>query len=127
MNLRTWSCALAIAICACESLPEVQTVLRPDGQNLEPRERDCPLVVYPIGQRLDPSCKEVGDLWVGDTGSTTECDWDQVLDTVRRHACFAGVDAAQIVNHYEPSFWASTCHQVRARLVVCRSEDGHGQ
>ena len=124
---RAWICVVAGVAFACAGDPEVQTVLRPDAQAREPKSRDCPLVVYPIDQRLDPSCREIGDVWVGDSDRTTECSWNQIVDTIRRYACFNGADAAQIVSHYEPSFWGSTCHQARARLVVCHAEDARAQ
>jgi hypothetical protein len=125
MILRTWVCLIMIGLSGCSL--EIQTVSRPDWQNLRPRARDCHLVVYPIDQKLDPSCKEIGDVFVGDTGWTTDCEWNRVIDTVRSQACLFGADAAQLVHHHEPSFWGSTCHQVRARFLACQAEERHAE
>jgi hypothetical protein len=117
--LRASTCILAIVVSGCSTAMEIQTVARPHLRDLQAREPDCDLVIYEISEQIDPSCEEVGDVFVGDTGFTMDCGWDQVIDAVRREACTFGADAAQIVAHHEPSFTGSTCHQVRARLVVC--------
>jgi len=119
MNPRIWPLFGALAVCGCSTALEVQTVGRPGWESPGPRDRNCPLVVHAIGEELDPGCREVGDVFVGDTGSSTDCGWDRMIDTVRMQGCFYGADAAQIVRHREPSFWESTCHQVRARLLSC--------
>lgn len=83
---------------------------------------DCSIPVHPPSKPLEPGCREVGDVFVGDTGWSTDCGRRRVAETIRVEGCRYGADAAQIVSHHEPSFFGSTCHQVRARFLACDVE-----
>ena len=108
LALATWGCAA-----------DVQTVGRPDAPATTPKSADCEVPVHPIDYRVGPGCQEIGDVYVGDTGFTVDCEWQRVKRIIRAQACLAGADAAQIVAHHQPSFWSSSCDQVRARFLVC--------
>jgi hypothetical protein len=114
---------LALAMVGCSSEMAVQTVTRPNLPPLTPRAPACALTVYAMDHVLDASCVEVGDVYVGDTGFSTDCGLERVRDTIRAEACRYGADAAQIVSHHAPTFFGSTCHQVRARFLVCKPEE----
>ena len=120
MGRIAWAIATALAVCGCAA--NVQTVARPDAPLRAAKPPSCQLPVHPADRRLGPACVEIGDVYVGDTGFTTDCGWNRALEIVRQEACRFGADAAQIVAHHEPSFWGSTCHQVRARFLVCATE-----
>lgn len=111
-----------LTVSGCSSELEIQTVSRPNWRDQKPRIEDCGLTVYKSTYAFDASCEEVGDVFVGDTGWSVDCGWDRVVRVIQSEACKFGADAAQIVAHHEPSFFGSTCHQVRARFMVCDSE-----
>jgi hypothetical protein len=112
---------LLLALVATGCSTEIQTVGRPGAPPRVPKSEDCALPVYESDSPLDASCVEVGDVFVGDTGWSTDCGIDSVREQIRKEGCLFGADAAQIVRHHEPSpMWGSTCHQVRARFVVCK-------
>ena len=123
MKVRIWACALTIVASGCSTQLEIQIVGRPDWQPRAVLPADCALTVYEITEVPDRECTEIGDVFVGDTGSTTDCGLERVIDTVRSEACNYGADAAQIVAHHEPSFFGSTCHQVRARFLSCKADE----
>lgn len=116
---------LAVVAWGCSSKLEIQTIRRPDAPALVPKYAGCRIEVHPEGYRFEPGCREVGGVFVGDTAWSTDCGWDRVLDVVREEACAFGADAAQIVAHHEPSVFGSSCHQVRARFMVCSHEPQH--
>jgi hypothetical protein len=111
-----------VAALGCRSNVAIQTIARPDLEPRAPKSPNCELIVRPADYRFDPGCREIGDVYIGDTGFSVNCGLEQVMDIVRGEACRAGADAAQVVAHHEPSFFGSTCHQVRARFLVCEPE-----
>lgn len=123
MRLRTWACLFAVAASGCTTTLEVQTIVRPEWQSFVAHPEECAFTVYWDDHRFAPSCREIGDVFVGDTGFSVDCGWDRVMETVRSEACRVGAQAGQIVRHREPELFGSACDQVRARLVVCEHED----
>ena len=123
MPQRTAILVLALVAIGCSSEMAIQTVSRPNRPALAPRGPACTLPIYARDSSVDASCVEVGDVYVGDTGWSTDCGLERVRSLLREQACGFGADAAQIVSHHEPSFFGSSCHQVRARLLVCKPEE----
>jgi len=62
--------AAALAVCGCAA--NVQTVTRPGSPPRAAKGPDCRLQIHPADRRLDPSCQEIGDVFVGDTGLTID-------------------------------------------------------
>ena len=71
-------------------------------------------------------CREVGDVFLGDSGYTTNCGQARAYDELLHQACLFGADAVQVVRAYQSSPLSSTCYQVRARFLVC-TDDGEGE
>ena len=108
---------LLLAALGCQY--DVQTVARPGERARTPKRVGCTLELHPPGYRFDPACREIGDVYVGDTGWTTDCDLEKARETIRAEGCRFGADAAQIVADHEPTAFGSWCHQVRARFMLC--------
>jgi hypothetical protein len=108
---------LLLAVLGCQY--DVQTVARPSEPRRAAKPLSCSLTLHPPGYRFDPGCREIGDVYVADTGWTTECDLETARERIRLEGCAFGADAAQIVNDHEPTAFGSWCHQVRARFLVC--------
>jgi len=123
MLQRAATLVLALVAIGCSSRMAIQTVSRPNPPPLVPRSPSCSLPVYAHDAPIDASCVEVGDVYVGDTGWSIDCGLERVRALVQEQACRFGADAAQIVSHHEPSFFGSTCHQMRARLLACKPEE----
>ena len=117
---------LACAILACSKTLETQVVDYESGIALARRDPGCDLVLHERGQPVPSGCVPVGDVFVGDTGSSIDCGYDRVQREMRDAACSFGADAVQIVGHQKPSFFGSSCHQIRAQFLRC-SQDGGGR
>jgi hypothetical protein len=102
---------------------DVFSIRRPDVPSRPAKPAGCVLQVYPEEHRFPPECREVGDVFIGDTGWSYQCGWDRVRELVREEACVFGADAAQIISHYGPDFFGSSCHEVRARFVQCGDQE----
>jgi hypothetical protein len=61
-------------------------------------------------------CRDIGDAFVGDTGSSNDCGQARVRRELRRVACRAGADA-MVIRPIDDAF--TDCFQARARLLVC--------
>lgn len=110
---------LTLAVAGCSEKLAVQVIRRPDEPPRPSKVATCPLRLELQGHRFGPECREVGDVFVGDAGSSRSCGYDRVLSVVREEACRFGADAVQIVSHNQPRFFGSTCHQLRARFMAC--------
>lgn len=109
---------LAVLGVGCSTQMDIQVIGRPDAAPLASRDRSCDIRMYETTDTPPPTCQEVGDVYVGDSGYSVDCDYDQVRERAREQACLFGADAIQEIRHQYPNFH-STCHQVRARLLRC--------
>ena len=106
----------------CTTRLDIMTIRRPDAPALARKPAGCPLQIYATDQSLPEGCREIGDVFVADTGWSYDCGLERVTGIVRNEACSQGADAAQLVTHYDPSITGSTCHEVRFRFLVCKQE-----
>ncbi len=74
--------------------------------------------VHVIGleQYLPDSAELLGVVYVGDTGFTTKCTYDIVLETAKIEARKIGGNAIKIVSHKKPGSMASSCHRIKAQI-----------
>lgn len=62
----------------------------------------------------------LGQVEFGDTGFSTDCDENNVVALLRKEACSAGADVADIVEEHRQDA-ASTCYRAKARLLRMRN------
>lgn len=78
---------------------------------------DCDLDIAVPPNNLKGSIKEIGHVYIGDTGFSLDCGWDTVMRNLREKACAAGADAVQVTSVKPPDFW-STCYRMDANFYV---------
>ncbi len=113
---------LVCALLACSSTLEIQVIDYQSGAGLTPKDSDCEMVLYGENQPIPAGCIPVGDAFVGDTGGSSNCGYSRVKREMRKQACSFGADAARVVRHHKPSFFGSSCHQLRAQFLRCPQE-----
>ena len=59
---------------------------------------------------------EMGTIKIGDTGFTTDCDWNTVIETAKTEARKVGGNAIKITK-YKPPNMGSTCHRITAVIL----------
>lgn len=124
---RTLGLSAVLVICAsCSRTVEIQVIPYSWVDRLAARPADCKAPVYREGDTVPTTCSDVGDVFVGDNGSSTDCGLERMLDEVRAQTCVYGADAAQVIRVQEPKFTGSTCYEIRARFLKCvaSSEEG---
>jgi hypothetical protein len=68
--------------------------------------------------QLEPEKAEVlGLVRIGDTGFTTNCSYDIVVESAKLEARKAGGNMIKITDHTLPSVLGSSCHQITARIL----------
>jgi hypothetical protein len=112
--------ALLVAAFAwgCSQRLAVYVIRQPDAGALVPRA-PCEVRVYPFGVAAPAECREVGDVFVGDTAFSTNCGLGRVMSVVQESACQQGADTVQIVREHAEGSYGSSCAQVRARFLTC--------
>lgn len=65
----------------------------------------------------------LGTVKIGDTGFSTNCGWDVVVENAKMEARKAGGNAIKIVQHTPPSIMGSSCHQIAANILRVENFD----
>lgn len=72
--------------------------------------------VFEKEDSLPPIIQELGEIKISDSGFTTQCSYEQVLERAKIEARKAGGNTLVITEHKLPGF-ASSCHRIVARLL----------
>ncbi len=110
---------LGCLLLGCSSKMDILVIRHDRSLSLEPRAAGCELELYSEHAEVPETCVEVGDVYVGDPGRSRKCGQERVEREIRDAACAFGANAAQVVTHHEPTFFGSSCHQMRARFLRC--------
>lgn len=96
--------------------PRVKTVLvdRPnEPYALDPAKS---IAVLGVSEPAPVGALKLGTLKIGDSGFSTSCGWERVLDEARGAASKAGGNLVKITSHDPPGF-ASSCHRISAEIL----------
>lgn len=86
-------------------------------RSLATRPPGCDLVVVPPTESIVGRGRVIGEMKVGDSGFSVNCDFDNAMRLLRRKACAVGADGVHLWLVFEPSI-VSTCYRVHARFFV---------
>lgn len=75
------------------------------------------VVVIGLDQAEPDDAEVLGQVKIGDTGFTTNCDYDIVIDKAKLEARKAGGNAIKIIQHELPNAMGSTCHRITALIL----------
>lgn len=66
----------------------------------------------------DPENTELlGTVKIGDTGFSTDCSFETVIEKAKMEARKIGGNAIKITKHDPPSTWGSSCHRITANIL----------
>lgn len=72
-----------------------------------------PVEVIGLGQKLPNNVKFIGSISVGDSGFTTKCSYQDVINDAINLARGMGGNIIQITEHKEPNILCD-CHRIKA-------------
>lgn len=111
INLILLSSILLLFSCS----PKISTSII---QKVQVNQENKNIIVYNIGASLPKSAKKIGTTKIGDSGFTTNCDYNTMLTIAKHEAKKNGANALQITDHILPSVFGSSCHRLAGNLLL---------
>lgn len=108
---------LIVAFYSCS--PRISTSL---SKSYPPLDYKQEVVVYGLDKPIPPNSEEIGQVKVGDSGFSTKCNYDIVLDNAKLEARKVGGNAIKITRHKTPDLWSS-CHRITALILKIENID----
>lgn len=103
---------LALLLIACS--PKITTKLTKAYQPLAFSEN---VMVYSLEEQAPISAENLATVKIGDSGFTTDCSMETVLEKAKLEARKIGGNAIKIIKHTPPNLWGSSCHQITALIL----------
>jgi hypothetical protein len=113
-HLLIWGLFLLLAACS----PSITRTISKSYAPLDYREE---VLVLDLQTPVPAGADAMGSIKFGDTGFSTNCDWETVIEAAKAEARKVGGNAIKITKHRPPNFWGSSCHRIT--VTVLRIED----
>lgn len=101
--------ALLLTSCAPKLSSTMQRTYAPLDYRQEVR-------VFEMDEQTPPNSEKLGTIKVGDSGFSTDCDYNIVLEKAKTETRKVGGNALKITKHSLPDMW-STCHRITADVL----------
>ena len=109
-------CILILSSCA----PKISTTISKNYSALDYREE---VKVLGLQDPVPTNSEELGIVKIGDTGFSTNCGWEVVIDKAKMEARKVGGNAIKITDHIPPSVMGSSCHRITAKILKVENFD----
>jgi len=109
---------ISISLIACS--PKVTTKLTKTYPSLDYKQE---VTVIGITEETPPTATEIGVVKIGDTGFSTNCGWDVVIEKAKMEARKAGGNVLKIIEHTPPSMMGSSCDRITAKILKIENPD----
>ena len=77
--------------------------------------------VYEKGEKVEHEYKTIGSLWLGESGFSESCGYEDALFLSREKARELGADAVKVYKINKPDF-TSTCYRVGVYIIEYREK-----
>lgn len=94
--------------------PKISTTINKTYTPIDFREE---VRIFGIQDEIPANSEVLGVVNIGDTGFSTNCGWDVVIDKARTEARKAGGNAIKITEHTSPSTFGSSCDRISAKIL----------
>jgi len=101
---------MAISSCA----PKISTSISKKYEALDYTED---VLIFGMDDAEPENVEQLGTLKIGDTGFSTGCSFEAVLEKAKIEARIIGGNAIKITEHTPPSTWGSSCHRIKANIL----------
>ncbi len=85
------------------------------------------VVVIGLNQAEPDDAEVLGQVKIGDTGFTTNCDFSTVVDKAKLEARKNGGNAIKIIEHKPPAVMGSSCHRITAKILKVKDIENIAQ
>ena len=101
---------LVALFAATACAPKVSNVITKSYAPLDYKEE---VLLLDIQAPVPDGADEIGIVKIGDSGFSTDCDWNTVIEKAKMEARKAGGNVIKITEHKTPDF-VSSCHRITA-------------
>ncbi len=113
MNIKVLSLVFCVVIMG-SCTPKITTSVTKAYSPLDYKED---VRVFGLEEDSPINAEVLGTVKIGDSGFTTDCGWDLVIEKAKLEARKLGGNALKITEHRPPSAMGSTCHRITATLL----------
>jgi hypothetical protein len=103
-----------ISVIATSCSPKIATSVSQGYASLNLQDK---VIVYSKEETMPQNAKIIGKTSIGDSGFTTNCDYETMLEKAKNEARKNGANAIRITEHILPNFYGSSCHRIKAQLL----------
>lgn len=94
--------------------PKVNTTFTKNYAPLDYREE---VLVLDVQAPIPDNADNLGTIKIGDTGFSTDCDWNAVIEKAKLEARKVGGNIIKIIEHKPPTTMGSSCHRITAYVL----------
>ena len=94
--------------------PKISTSI---SKNYAPLDYTQEVVVIGLNQAEPDDSEFLGEVKIGDTGFSTNCNYDIAINQAKLEARKAGGNAIKITEHRPPTAMGSSCHRITASIL----------
>ncbi|MEK6476553.1 hypothetical protein WJR50_03425 [Catalinimonas sp. 4WD22] len=109
-----WLMIITVLMCFSSCNPKITTSISNAYSPLDYKQE---VVVMGLDQAEPDGAENLGQVKIGDTGFSTKCSYDIVIDKARLEARKVGGNAIKIIEHRPPSAMGSACHRITANIL----------
>lgn len=118
-NILTKGVLLSFLCMMVACSPKIRSVITSENKMLA---HDADVFVFNEKEMVPENIKEIGKLSLGDSGFTTKCTYEIMIEKAKYEARKSGANIVKITEHKYPSTFGSTCHRLKATMYYT-SED----
>lgn len=115
LALFSLSLLLILSSCSAKVSTNVIKAYPPLHYNIE-------VLVLDLEDEIPSGAEHLGTIKVGDSGFSTNCSYDVVIDHASLEARKVGGDAIKIVKHKKPDYIWSSCHRITAEVLKLKDQ-----
>lgn len=104
--------AILFFLSACN--PRISTSINKTYPPLDYKQK---VIVIGLSETEPKKAEIIGRVRIGDTGFSTKCGYNIVIDKAKLEARKAGGNAIKIIEHKPPSALGSSCHRITAKIL----------
>ncbi len=105
---------MAFSLILSSCAPKTTTSITKKYPPLDYREE---VLVFGLQDDTPEDAELLGIVKIGDSGFSTNCDYDVVLNEAKMEARKTGGNAIKIIEHKPPSFMGSSCHRITVNVL----------
>lgn len=94
--------------------PKISTTINKNYAPIDFREE---VRIFGMQDEIPANSEVLGVINIGDTGFSTNCGWDVVIEKARIEARKVGGNAIKITEHTPPSTFGSSCDRISAKIL----------